>query len=261
MNIGFIGIGAMDGHMSRHILEAGYSLYVHDLKKEASQELINKGAKWADNPKSMAERCEVVLSSLPGPKDVEEVVYGTDGLMAGWKDGDIYVDMSTNSATTMRKIAADARAKGVAVLDAPVSGGTRGAESKRLSIMVGGDGQVLEKVREILDTIGDRIFHVGDIGCGSIAKVVNNMIAFTCNEITVEGFVLGTKAGIDARKLREVVMSSSGSNWSAEHTIPQIFQGDFEPGFRINLAIKDISLALALAKEYTVPTPLGGIHL
>lgn len=121
-----------------------------------------------------------------------------------------------------------------------------------------GDPQTLEKVRAILESIGDRIFHVGDIGCGSIAKVVNNMISFTCNAITAEGFVLGAKAGIDVRKLREIILASTGNNRAVERTIPQVFQGNFEPGFRINLAIKDIGLALDLAKEYTVPTPLGG---
>jgi 3-hydroxyisobutyrate dehydrogenase len=257
MKVGFIGIGAMGRHMSGHVLEAGYDLTVHDLRKEAAAGVLAKGAKWAKTPKEIAENCEVVLTSLPGPPEVEAVVYGANGLSAGWKRGDIYVDMSTNSPTTVRKVAEVAKTKGVAVLDAPVSGGTRGAESKRLTIMVGGDATTLEKVHEILAAIGDKIFYVGDIGCGNIAKLVNNFIGLTCGAINAEGFVLGAKAGIDIRKLREIVRVSTGNNYNLESSMPQIFQGNFEPGFRVSLGLKDLGLALALAKECGVPTPVG----
>ena len=158
MKIGFIGIGNMGVHMARHILDADFALYVNDLKKEAAQTLLEKGAKWADTPKQIAEHCPVVLTCLPTPPDVEKVVYGENGLMEGWKEGDIYVDMSTNSPALIRRVAADAKAKGVAVIDAPVSGGTKGAEEATLSIMVGGDEAVLESVRKILEPIGKNIF-------------------------------------------------------------------------------------------------------
>lgn len=257
MRVGFIGIGAMGRHMSRHVLEAGYALVVNDIRKEAAQEVLSKGARWADTPQEIAESCEVVLTSLPMPKDVEDLVYGERGLMKGWKRGDIFADMSTNSPSVIRKIAKDAEAKGVEVLDAPVSGGTTGAETKRLTIIVGGKGEVLEKLRRILEAIGDVIVHAGDVGCGNIAKLINNMVSFICNEATAEGMVLGAKAGIDVRILREVVKNSSGNNYSVEEKLPQIFAGNFEPGFRVNLAIKDIGLALGMAKEYGIPTPLG----
>ena len=144
MNVGFIGIGQMGKHMAKHILDAGYSVIVHDLKKEAANNLLEKGATWGKTPKEIAESCRVVISSLPTPQDVEQVVYGENGLNSGWKDGDIYVDMSTNSPLTIRRIAEDAKSMGVAVLDAPVSGGTRGAEMGTLAIMVGGDSSSLE---------------------------------------------------------------------------------------------------------------------
>ena len=257
MKVGFIGIGAMGRHMARHVLEAGYELTVNDIKKEAAQEVLSKGAKWADNAQAVASSCEVVLTSLPMPKDVEEVVYGEHGLMRGWKKGDIFVDMSTNSPVVVRKIARDAEAKGVAFLDAPVSGGTVGAETKRLTVIVGGKAEVLNKVRNILESMGDIIVHVGDVGCGNIAKLVNNMISFACNEITAEGMVLGAKAGIDVKVLREVIRNSTGSNFFVQNGVLQIFRGNFEPGFRINLAIKDIGLALGMAKECGIPTPIG----
>jgi len=257
MKVGFIGIGAMGRHMSRHVLEAGYELVVNDIRKEAAKEVLSMGATWANTPQAVAQSCEVVLTSLPMPKDVEEVVYGEHGLMAGWKKGDILVEMSTNSPAVVRKIARDAQARGVEILDAPVSGGTTGAESKRMSIIVGGKAEVLEKVRPILQTMGDVIIHVGDVGCGNIAKLINNMISFSCLEITFEGMVLGAKAGIDIRTLREVIKNSTGNNFGVEHRLPDVFAGNFEPGFRINLALKDIDLALGMAKQYAVPTPIG----
>jgi len=257
MRVGFIGIGAMGRPMSRHVLEAGYELVVNDIRKEAAQELVSRGARWENTPKGVAQSCEVVLTSLPTPKDVEDVVYGERGLTAGWKKGDILVDMSTNSPAVIRKIAGEAQARGVEVLDAPVSGMVKGAESGRLSIMVGGKAEVLEKVRKILEAMGNVIVHVGDVGCGNIAKLINNMIAFGCSQITYEGMVLGAKAGIDVRTLREVLKNSSGTNDCVQNVLPSVFAGNFEPGFRINLALKDIGLALGMAKENAVPTPIG----
>lgn len=258
MEIGFIGIGQMGRHMSQRLLDAGYDLAVNDLRKEAAQHLLEKGAKWMDTPKSVAESCQFVLSSLPGPPEVEELVYGPSGLMAGWKKGDIYVDMSTNSPVTIRRVAVDAKSKGVEVLDAPVSGGTQGAKSGTLTIIVGGNAHSLQRVHKVLEPIGNKIFHVGDVGCGNIAKLVNNIIYAGCNAITAEGLVLGVKAGVDANKLWKVITVSSGNNWCLEYQYPRtVFQNNFEPGFRINLALKDIGLALALGKEYGVPQPVA----
>lgn len=258
MNIGFIGIGQMGRHMAQHILDAGYDLVIHDLRKEIAQHLLAKGARWMRTPKGVAELCDIVISSLPGPPEVEEVVYGMNGLMAGWKRGDIYIDMSTNSPTTIRRIAEDARIKGVAVLDAPVSGGTLGAEQGRLTIIVGGDAPPLERVRKVLEAMGNKIFHVGDIGCGNIAKLVNNLIASCCEAINAEGFVLGAKAGINVKQLWEILRVSTGNNRVLEYGFPlSVFQGNFDPGFRISLALKDIGLALALGREYGVPLPVG----
>ncbi|HEY97179.1 MAG TPA: NAD(P)-dependent oxidoreductase [Dehalococcoidia bacterium] len=259
MNVGFIGIGQMGKHMSRHILSAGYSLVVHDLIKESANALLDKGAKWGKNPGEIAETCQVVISSLPTPQDVEQVVYGENGLKSGWKDGDIYIDMSTNSPLTIRRIADDARKMGVAVLDAPVSGGTRGAELGSLTIMVGGDSSTLEKVRSILETMGQKIFHLGNVGCGNIAKLVNNMIALTCSSITAEGFVLGVKAGINPQVLWDIITISTGNNWALQQYQQGVLRGDFSPAYRLSLGRKDARLALELGKDYDVPLPLGAV--
>ena len=258
MNIGFIGTGLMGSKMAWRLLEAGHDLTVYDVVKNAAQDLLDKGAKWVDMPKAIAESCPVVISMLPGPPEVEEVVYSANGLMAGWKQGDIYIDMSTSLPSTIRRVANDAKPKGVSVLDAPVSGGVVGAEAGTLSIMVGGDSSSLEKVHgNILEHIGNKIYHMGDIGCGSIAKICNNLIAFACSNINNEAFVLGVKAGIDPKKLREAVLASSGSNRSLENWSQSVFRGNFEPGFKLKLALKDCRLALTLSREYGVPMPLA----
>jgi 2-hydroxymethylglutarate dehydrogenase len=165
--------------------------------------------------------------------------------------------MSTNSPTTIRRIAEDAKAQGVTVLDAPVSGGTKGAEAGTLAIMVGGDATSLERVREVLETMGQKIFLVGDAGCGNDTKLVNNMISLACNSISAEGFALGVKAGIDPEVLLEIIKVSTGDNWCARQYPSTTFKGNFEPGFKVELAYKDISLALACGEEYGVPLPVG----
>jgi len=257
MNIGFVGVGQMGGRMARRLLEAGYDLTVHDLRKEPAQPLLAKGARWAHSSKAMADSCQLVLASLPGPPEVEQVVYGANGLMAAWKKGDIFIDTTTNLPATIQRVAADARAKGVAVLDAPVSGGIAGADAGTLSVIVGGDALTLEQVRKVLEVIGKNIFHVGEVGCGNIAKIINNMIGFGCRAISDEGMVLGVKAGIDPRKLWEVVTASTGSNRALQGFPQTVFQGDFEPGFRLALACKDIGLAMTMGRQYGVPLSVG----
>jgi 3-hydroxyisobutyrate dehydrogenase-like beta-hydroxyacid dehydrogenase len=227
MKVGFIGIGRMGSQMTRYILEAGYDLTVHDLRKEAAAYLLEKGTKWADTPKAVAETCDVVFSSLPGPEDVQKVVYGNDGLMEGWKEGDIYADMSTDSHDLVIRIVGDAAKKGVAFLDAPVTGGTKGAEEGNLVFIVGGEKAALEKIQDILYTMGKKIYHVGDTGSGTVAKLVNNVISITSNAIMAEAFVLGVKAGVDPQMLYEVAFSGTAKNWDLEKYPDSVFIGNF----------------------------------
>jgi 2-hydroxymethylglutarate dehydrogenase len=259
MKIGFIGIGQMGVHMSRHIQAAGYGLVVHDANRDAAAPLIAAGAEWADTPRTVAEACRIVITCLPTPQIVEEVVYGTDGIRSGWQTGDIYIDMSTNAPSTVRRIAEDAGAVGVGVLDAPVSGGTRGAEAGTLTVMVGGDPDILERARPVLEPMANKIFHVGDVGCGNVAKLVNNMIGLACNSICAEGFVLGVKGGIDPQVLYDLLTISTANNWSLQQYPNTVFRGNFAPGFKVALAHKDIGLAIGLADEYGVPVPVARV--
>jgi 2-hydroxymethylglutarate dehydrogenase len=232
---------------------------VFDINKDAAVPLLKAGAKWCDTPKEVAESCQLAITSLPTPQDVEQVVYEPEGLKSGWKDGDIYVDMSTNSPSTIRRIAEDARKAGVEVLDAPVSGVTRGAEMGTLTIIVGGSTAILEKVRKVLETMGQKIFSVGDVGCGNIAKIINNMIALTCSSISAEGFVLGVKAGIDPQILWDIINISTGSNWALQQYASGVLKGDFSPSYRLSLGCKDIGLATEMGKEYRVPLPVASM--
>jgi 2-hydroxymethylglutarate dehydrogenase len=257
MKVGFIGIGQMGGHMSRRILEAGYGLTIHDLRKEAANALLDKGAEWAETPKAVTDTCRVIISCLPTPIQVQDIVYGANGLMAGWKKGDIYIDMSTNSPAVISKVAKDAEAKGVSVFDAPVTGGTGGAQKGTLTIMVGGDQAHLQKVHGILQTMGNKVIYVGDVGCGNVAKLVNNLISLTCNTITAEAFVLGVKAGVDPQVLWEITTSGTANNWNLQQYPQTVFRGNFEPGFRLSLGSKDIGLAMQLGREYGVPLFVG----
>jgi 2-hydroxy-3-oxopropionate reductase len=257
VNVGFIGVGNMGRHMARHILEANYNLYLHDVRKEAAQPLVDRGATWMETPGSVARTCEIVLLSLPGPPEVEAVVFGKNGLSSGWKKGDICIDTSTNSPTTIRQIAEKARNFGVEVLDAPITGGVPGAEAGKLNFLVGGKAEVLEKVRSILLSMGKNVFHVGDSGCGDIAKLVNNMLAFSCLQVDAEAIILGVKAGIDPSTLINIIKTSTGFNSSLELYNMSVPKGNFEPGFRLALAAKDIRLALDLGKNFGVPLPIG----
>ncbi len=253
MKVGFIGIGRMGSHMSGWILKAGYDLTVHDLRKEAAADLLEKGAKWADTPRAVSETCDLVISSLPSPVEVQQVVYGDNGLMEGWKEGDIYVDMTTNSPDVVLQLAKDAGNKGVTFLDSPVTGGSKGAEEGNLVFIVGGEKAGLEKIDGILKTMGHKIYHVGDVGSGTIAKLVNNVISITINAIMAEAFVLGVKAGIDPQILFEVATSGTANNWDLEKYPDSVFQGNFEPGFRLSLASKDVGLAVQLGRKLGVP--------
>ena len=257
MRVGFIGIGKMGVHMAWNVKRAGHDLVVHDADTSAAAGLLAGGAEWAETPAALAQSCRVVISCLPTPQIVEDVVLGPSGLKDAWQIGDIYVDMSTNAPSTVRRIAAEAEALGVTVLDAPVSGGARGAELGTLTIMVGGDAGALEAVRPALEPMANKIFHVGEVGCGNVAKLVNNLIGLACNSVCAEGMVLGVKGGIDPQVLYDLMTISTADNWSLRQYTNSVFKGNFEPGFRISLAHKDIGLAVALGDDYGVSLPMA----
>ena len=262
MKIGVIGLGTMGGGMAANVLKAGYDLSVHDIRREAATPLLENGASWADTPADLAAECDVVLTSLPGPREVEAVALGEGGVLEGMRAGGVYIDMSTSSPTLIRSIAERFADKGAAVLDAPVSGGPVGARTGRLAVMVGGDRAVYERVKPVLDAIGDRVGYIGGVGSGSIAKLMHNCIGYGLQTIVAECLTLGVKAGVDAAPLFEAICNGSvGRGSTFANTYPNTYlAGNFDPpSFALRLAHKDVGLALELAREYGVPMGVGSI--
>jgi 2-hydroxymethylglutarate dehydrogenase len=254
MKIGFIGIGVMGREMSINLLKAGYEVSVYDIRKDAMEDPIRWGAKAASSPQEVAHVSDLILTSLPSPEALEDVVLGTHGVLAGARSGCILIDTSTVSPSTIRKVASAANERGVDVLDAPVSGGVEGAKAGTLAVMVGGKVEVFARCLEVLRVIGKDIQHVGDVGSGDTVKLVNNLMSLV-NVVTVsEGMVLGVKAGIDPKILYNVCKVSTGRSQALDRKLPnRIAKGRFEPGFTINLTCKDLRLILALGRELGVP--------
>jgi 3-hydroxyisobutyrate dehydrogenase-like beta-hydroxyacid dehydrogenase len=258
-NAGYIGVGDMGGQAARRIMESGFRLSVYDIRRKAAEPLLRDGAQWGESPEEMARHCEIVFTCLPGPNEVETVVYGRKGLRRGWKNGDTYVDMTTSSPELMRRIARDAAGIGVGVIDAPVSRLTGDAPTDTWTIMVGSEPAVFNKARRALESISPRVFHVGPVGCGQMTKLVNNMIAFGCRTVTAEGFVLGVKAGIDPQTLWEVLKAGSANTPFLQRYPKEVFSGVFDTagGFKLQNGAKDTGLAVQEARELGLRLPVA----
>ncbi len=263
MNVGFIGLGIMGASMATNVIKGGHTLVVHDLRPETAKPHLAAGAAWADTPRQVAEASEVVLTSLPGPPEVEAVALGEQGLLAGMSAGKVYLDLSTNSPTVMRKIHAKFAERGIAVLDAPVSGGPRGARSRKLAIWVGGDEAVLQRVRPVLEAMGDQVIRVGAIGAGSVAKLVHNMTTYCVQTALAEVFTLGVKAGVEPLDLWQAVRyGATGRQRTFDRLADGFLRGAYDPpNFALRLAHKDVSLAVALGREHRVPMRVANLVL
>ncbi len=259
VRIGFIGVGFMGRHMARNLIQGGHELTVFDLKREAAEELLSLGASWAASPGAASAASQVVFSSLPRPQDVEEVAMGEGGILSGAGKGTAYFDLSTTDPATIERIAAAADAKGVHVLDAPVSGGTTGAEKATLCVMVGGDRGVYDEYKPALDLIGDKVMYCGGLGAGAVCKIVNNLIGLSTGVLLSEAFTLGIKAGVDAETLFTAVAGSSGATQAMQGFPNGIFKRNFDPGFALDLAAKDVGLATQLGRELRVPMEMSNI--
>ena len=258
--IGFIGLGNMGGGMSLNIQKAGYPLVVNDLREEAALPLLEGGARLANTPAEVAENSDIIFTSLPGPREVEAVALGESGVLEGIRPGGIYVDLSSSRPTLIREIEPIFRRKGAHVLDAPVSGGKTGAYSGNLAVMVGGDREIYERIKPVLDSFGDKVFYAGEIGAGSICKLVHNMVGHSVRQAIAEGLTLGVKAGVEPEALWEGMRRGSLGRMRILHEglVRTMFRGEFEPAsFALELAHKDISLATELAREYSVPMPMA----
>ena len=263
MRVGFIGLGMMGKGMAANLQKAGHELVVHDLSRAAAEPFLAKGAVWANSPKQVAEQTEIVFTSLPVPADVEQVALGPNGLLAGMKDGSAYFDLSTNSPTLVRELNRCFSEKHVYMLDAPVSGGPRGAASGRLALWVGGDEQIFNRHKKVLDAIGDQARYIGPIGAGSVAKLVHNCAGYAVQCVMAEVFTMGVKAGVEPLALWEAVRQGAGGRRRTfDGLVDQFLPNKYDPpAFALRLAHKDVTLATQLGRELKVPMHMANLAL
>ena len=260
MKVGFIGLGNMGNPMATNLARAGHELTVHDLRREAATNLLEMGANWADSPMDAVPGNDVVFTSLPVPRDVDAVVLGENGILEGSGPNTVYMDLSTNSPTSIRRVHDLCAEKGVSVLDAPVSGGVYGAAAGTLAVMVGGDQAIFDRMKPTLDAIGSHVVYCGPIGNGMVCKICNNLLSMGIGVLMTEALTLGVKAGVDLATLADVIANSSGGNRRLVEKFPRfLFQGNFEPGFATALAAKDVRLATDLGREYGIPMELSNL--
>lgn len=259
MSVGYIGLGKMGGNMALRLLECGVDLVVTDVSKEYAQHVLDAGARWADTAAEVASQVDIVLSSLPGPPQVEQVGLGPNGILEGIREGSIWVEMSTSSPVLVRSLAEKFAEKGAFVIDAPVSGGPPHCRSGELVIFVGADEERLERVRPVIEHLAMDILPIGGTGSGAVAKLVNNAASLTTWNLLSEIFSLGVKAGVDHQTLHDVLSKGAyGRGLILSQMVPNVaFKHNYEPaGFTLNLARKDVALANALGRELNVPLSL-----
>lgn len=253
--IGWIGTGVMGGHMVGHLMKAGYSATIFTRSKAKADALVSAGAAWADSPKAVAERSDVVFSIVGFPTDVREVMLGQNGALAGSKPGNVLVDMTTSEPSLAVEIYEVAKTKGVHSVDAPVSGGDIGAKNATLSIMIGGDKEVVEALNPLFAAMGKTIVHQGSAGAGQHAKMVNQILIATNMIGVCEALLYGYRAGLDLETVLKSVGSGAAGSWSLNNLGPRIMQNNFDPGFFVEHFIKDMGIALAEAKRMSLSLP------
>jgi 3-hydroxyisobutyrate dehydrogenase-like beta-hydroxyacid dehydrogenase len=263
MKVGFIGLGTMGAKMAANVQKAGFSMVVHDARRAAAEPFLAKGAQWADTPADTGAQCDVVLSSLPGPPEVEAVAFAEKGLLAGMKPGSAWFDLSTNSPQIVTRINKEFKAKGVHALDAPVSGGPKGAETGKLALWVSGDEPSFNKYVSVLNALGDQVSYVGESGTATIAKLVHNCANYMIVVMESEVFSLGIKAGVEPLALfRAVRQGAVGRRRTFDNMIDQYLPGTYDkPNFALRLAHKDVALATALGRDLGLPMRLANLTL
>jgi 3-hydroxyisobutyrate dehydrogenase len=250
MRIGFIGLGRMGFPMARNLLKAGYPVVAHNRSQAAVERLVALGATAADTPAATMNAADILVSCVMSPTEIGQIYLGPDGVLAGARSGQICIDASTTHPAVSQKVAVALAEKQVAFLDAPISGGPRGADTGTLAIMVGGDATVLEQVRPVLQVFGHNIFHMGAVGAGNAAKLCNQILTGAAHVLVAEAMVMGTRMGLDPQKLFEVLQLSSGQCRALDRSVPEaILPRDFTAAFTVDGIIKDLDCALQMASE------------
>ncbi|MFC4184482.1 NAD(P)-dependent oxidoreductase [Saccharococcus thermophilus] len=253
--IGFIGLGVMGKSMARNLLKAGYPLLVYTRTKEKAKDLIEEGAVWKETVAQLAKESDIVITMVGYPKDVEEVYFGEEGILANVKEGTYVIDMTTSTPSLAEKIYQAAKERNVHALDAPVSGGDIGAKEGKLTIMVGGDEEVFSACKPILERLGTNIVHQGKAGAGQHTKMCNQ-IAIASNMIGVcEALAYAKRSGLDPFKVLESISQGAAGSWSLSNLAPRMLSGDFKPGFYVKHFIKDMKIALEEAEKMNLQLP------
>ena len=255
--VGFVGLGIMGAFMAGNLLEAGHELVVHNRTRTKAERLAQRGARVAASPREVAEGSDVIITMLPGPPQVEEVVAGDGGLLEGAREGSLIIDMSTSSPILAQELARAARSKAVGMLDAPVSGGDVGARDGTLSIMVGGEEDDFERARPLFRVMGETVVHVGGVGAGQVVKACNQIVVALVIEAIAEALVLGSKAGVDPDRVVEVLSGGLASNKVLEVKGEKFLSHEFAPGGKVEYHRKDLGIALEAGREYEVTLPVA----
>jgi len=260
--VGFIGLGNMGSGMTRNLQKAGFDLVVNDIRRESADQLVANGAEWAATPAEVASMTDVVITMLPTPRHVETVVNGPTGILAGIADGGTWVDMSTSVPEVAQRVRAEHSHRGLHILDAPVSGMAIGAANGRLQIFVGGEVEDVARLRPVFEAMGDpeRILHVGEAGTGYAVKLMINQLWFSHLVATAEVLAIGVKAGVDLAVLRNsLIASPANSNFVQNDVLSILDHGDYDEGFAIALACKDLGLSIDLARSVGAPSELSAL--
>jgi 2-hydroxy-3-oxopropionate reductase len=258
-NVGFVGLGIMGAAMAGNLLEAEHELVVHNRTRTKAEQLAQHGARVAASPREVAQTSDVVITMLPGPPEVEEVVAGEGGLLEGAAEGSLIVDMSTSSPLLARQLASMARERGVRMLDGPVSGGDVGARDGTLSIMVGGEDEDFERARPLFEVMGETVVYVGGAGAGQVVKACNQIVVALVIEAVAEALVLGSKAGVAPDRVVEVLSGGLASNRVLEVKGEKFLSHEFTPGGKVEYHRKDLGIALAAGREYGVTLPVTAL--
>ena len=254
--IGYIGLGHMGGGMAANLLAKGHSVMVYDLDGAAVQRLVDQGASSAKSPKDLAAACDIIITSLPNSKIVEQVATGPNGIIEGITSGKTYIDMSTIDPDTTRRVGEAMKSKGAEMLDVPVGKGPPQAADGTLTLMIGGDAAVVESCKDVLDTLGNEQFYCGTLGTGITTKIVNNLVSCTVATLLGEAFTMGSAAGLNPSNLLEV-MQSTAAGTAHGKMYDKVLDRDFEPGFKVALSHKDLGLASQLAASLGATNLIG----
>jgi 2-hydroxy-3-oxopropionate reductase len=254
--VGFIGLGIMGKPMAKNLMDAGYELTVHNRSPHKAHELGEAGATVAESPGEVAQSSDVIITMLPGPPEVREIIAGEGGLLENSREGSLIVDMSTSSPVLARELARYAGERGVGILDAPVSGGDVGAIEGTLSIMVGGDEGDFERARPLFEAMGKTVTHVGPAGAGQVTKAANQVVVALTIEAVSEALVLGSAGGVSPEKILDVLSGGLAGNKVMEVKREKFLTREFEPGGKVEFHHKDLGIALAAGREYGVALPV-----